>query len=307
MSWTIGLDVGGTKVMGGLVSPEGVVEEVLRLHTPVEEGAEGVLRTLVEAARQLQQAGGSAVHGIGVSTAGHVDWETGRVLGGTPNMPGWAGTAVAEVLGAATGLPVCADNDGNAAAWGEAWLGAGRGCRTVVAVTLGTGFGAGIVDAGHVLRGARGGGAELGHLILVPDGHPCNCGQAGCVEAYVSGTALGRAARSLWGEGADAHELFDRAGRGETVAQEVLATFSRHLALVLLSIFNLADPEAILVGGGLSARADQYMPAVRARLDFLLAGRRWQSDQVRVAELGDRAGMIGAAGQAWTRFGPSRA
>lgn len=305
-AWTVGLDVGGTKVLGGLVAEDGQVAATLRRDTPVGEGAAGILATMAAVTRELMAGSSGPVQGVGVSTAGHVEAGTGTVIDGTPNLPGWAGTPVAAWLSEAVGLPVCADNDANAAAWAEAWCGAGKGLRTVVAVTLGTGFGGGVVDAGHVLRGARGGGAELGHMILVPDGRACNCGRFGCVEAYLSGTALGREAARLWGADADAHVLFARAEAGDRLALQVLETFSAQLASVMVSLTSLFDPDVILIGGGLSRQGEAYLPRMRARMDLMLAGRRWSSDLVRLAALGEAAGFIGAAGQAWQHFGTRR-
>lgn len=300
----VGLDVGGTKILGGLVE-EGtgrvLVEE--RFPTPSNGGAAGIIESMIAAVSALASSPAGAPIAVGVSSAGHVDWETGDIVDGTPNIPGWAGTPLGARLQSATGLDVCCDNDGNAAAWGEAWAGAGRDMRALVAVTLGTGFGAGIYDRGHLLRGAHGGGAEIGHLILVPDGRPCNCGQAGCVEAYVSGTALGKQAKAIWGEEASSRSVFSRARQGDAMALSLLDEFSRHLALVCVSLFNLCDPERILIGGGIAAQGDLFMPQTKAWLARLLGGRRWSVDQVAPAALGERAGMVGAAGQALARFG----
>lgn len=306
----IGLDVGGTKILGGLV--DGFTRRVrheIRIPTPAGAGAEGILAALAEAARQLLAAAGDQpLVGIGVSSAGHVDWETGRIVDGTPNIPGWSGTPLAQELHAATGLPVSCDNDGNAAAYGEAWAGAGRGRKAIVALTLGTGFGGGIIERGTVLRGHKGGGGELGHMILVPDGRPCNCGQRGCVEAYVSGTALTREARNLWGEGADGRTVFERARKGEALALELVDEFGRYLAVAIVTIFSIADPELVLIGGGIASQADLFLPRVKSRVTRYVAGRgRYDAEQIRLAELGERAGMIGAAGQALARFGPASA
>lgn len=301
----IGLDIGGTKILGGLVDrTDRSVRHEVRVPTPSGGGARDILDALVEAAKQLVSLAEPARPvGIGVSSAGHVDWETGQVIAGTPNIPGWAGTSVAAQVQAAVGLPVCCDNDGNAAAFGEAWAGAGRGKAAIVAVTLGTGFGAGIFDRGTVVRGYKGGGAELGHIILVPDGRACNCGQRGCVEAYVSGTALAREAANLWGPDAGSHEVFARARKGDALALELVDEFARHLAITLVSIFSIADPELILIGGGIAAQADLFLPRVRERVTRYLARRRYFADQVQLAQLGEHAGMVGAAGQAFERFG----
>ncbi len=299
----IGLDIGGTKILGGLCTAEGRVLREVRVKTPHGGGPAEILAALSEAARQLQAEAAEPIAGIGVSSAGHVDWETGDVVDGTPNLPGWAGTRLGSELAGSSGLPVCCDNDGNAAAFGEAWAGAGRGCRAIVAITLGTGFGGGLYDRGHIVRGARGGGGELGHIILVPDGRPCNCGQQGCVEAYVSGTALGKQAQALWGPDSGSPEVFVRARQGEPTALELIDEFARHLALVVVSLFNIADPDRVLIGGGLAAQADLFLPLVRRRVTRCFEGRRWSAEQVQLAALGEAAGMIGAAGQALARFG----
>ncbi|MBM3268184.1 MAG: ROK family protein, partial [Candidatus Sericytochromatia bacterium] len=268
----IGLDLGGTKILGGLCTAEGEVIREVRVATPPGGARAGILAAMAAAATQLRDAAPAAVIGIGVSSAGHVDWETGDVVDGTPNIPDWAGTRLGAELRAATGLPVSCDNDGNAAAYGEAWVGAGRGCRAIVAITLGTGFGGGLYDRGAVVRGARGGGGEFGHIVLVPDGRPCNCGQQGCVEAYVSGTALEKQARALWGPEAGSRDVFERSRAGEAAALELVDEFARHLALVIVSLFNIADPDRLLVGGGLSTQADLYLPATRRRLARYFGG-----------------------------------
>jgi glucokinase len=303
----IGLDIGGTKILGGLCSAEGQVIHEVRVPTPGSAGRDAIMAALAEAAREARAAARGPVVGIGVSSAGHVDWETGDVVDGTPNLPGWAGTRLGAGLEAATGLPVCCDNDGNAAAFGEAWAGAGRGCKAIAAITLGTGFGAGLYDRGTIVRGARGGGGELGHVVLVPDGRPCNCGMVGCVEAYVSGTALGKQAQAAWGRDATSRDVFTRARAGDGLALELVDEFARHLALIIVSIFNIADPERVLLGGGLCAEADLFLPLARRRVERYLGGKRWSPDQVQLATLGELASMVGAAGQAFARFGPTPA
>ena len=297
----IGLDIGGTKILGGLVEAQtGRIIAEYREPTPAGDGPAGIMQALITTARYLAAEADPVA--IGVSSAGHVDWETGVVVDGTPNLPGWAGTAIGPELAAATGLPTCCDNDGNAAAFGEAWVGGGKGRDAVVAITLGTGFGAGFYDRGHLLRGSRGGGAEAGHLILHPGGRQCNCGQRGCVEAYVSGTALARQARSRWGEGSGTHELFARAVRGDAEALALLNEFSHDLALTLASLFNLCDPDIVLIGGGLASQGGTFLPQVRMDLAQILTGRRFDIAAVQIAALGEYAGLVGAAGEAMVRF-----
>ena len=308
-AYALGLDLGGTKILAGLVDETGLVHHEWRLSTPVDGGGEAIMQGLIEAVAkirsQLSPAESASLVGIGVSTAGHVDHVSGQVLYCTGNLPGWSGMQVAERLEAACGLPVCVDNDANCAAYGEFWAGAGRGVANLLAITLGTGLGGGIIADGHVVRGARGGGAELGHLILVPDGRSCNCGQNGCWESYASGTAIARTARErgTWGPAVTSHEVFAKARSGEVEALEVIRVMADHLAIGIVSMINILDPQRIVIGGGVSNQADLYLPRVREQVAARYGERGWDVSEICVAALGERAGMIGAAGEALAHSG----
>ena len=308
-AFALGLDLGGTKILAGLVDETGIVHHEWRLATPVEGGGEAIMQGLIDAVAtirgQLSASQAAGLVGIGVSTAGHVDHVQGKVLYCTGNVPGWSGMPVAERLEAACGLGVTVDNDANCAAYGEYWAGAGRGVANLLAITLGTGLGGGIVADGHVIRGARGGGAELGHLILVPDGRSCNCGQNGCWESYASGTAIARSARELgtWGPEVTSHEVFAKARAGDAAALGVIHQMADHLAIGIVSMINILDPQRIVIGGGVSNQADLYLPRVREQVTARYGERGWDVQEIRVAALGERAGMIGAAGEALARSG----
>lgn len=308
-SYALGLDLGGTKIFAGLVDGTGHVRQQWRIATPAGEGGPAILRSLVEAVgtitSNLSAEERDRLVGVGVSSAGHIDHQTGIVNYCTPNLPGWGGTHITEAITAAHRLPAVADNDGNCAAYGEYWVGAGRGVQNLVALTIGTGLGGGILVDGHLVRGARGGGAEIGHTILQPGGHPCNCGQLGCIESYVSGTALAKAAERSghWASAPSSHQIFEWARAGEAQALGLVRDMARHLATGMVTLINFLDPERIIVGGGVSSQGDLFMPMVREFVTELYGARGWDSRNVVLAQLGERAGMIGAAGQAFERFG----
>lgn len=307
--YALGLDLGGTKIFAGLVDGEGRIREQWRIPTPSQSGGPAILRALVDAVgtirHNLSEADRERLLGVGVSSAGHVNHRTGVVEYCTPNLPGWSGTHVTEAITAAHGLPACADNDGNCAAFGEYWVGAGRGVQNLVALTIGTGLGGGILSEGELIRGARGGGAEIGHIILEPGGHACNCGQLGCFETYVSGTALAKAAARSghWATAPSSHQVFELARAGDGDAMGLVSDMAAHFAIGLVTIINFLDPERIVVGGGVGEQADLFLPLVRKRLSSLYGERGWDTAQLMPALLGEHAGMIGAAGEALFRHG----
>lgn len=300
--FALGLDLGGTKILAALVDAEGHAVRTWRVATPAAAGGAAVLAALGAAAEaaleSLEPAQRAGLQGVGVSAAGQIDPTTGTVLYASPNLPGWTGTAVAAALSARLGLPVRCDNDGNAAAFGEWWAGAGRGCRSLVAITLGTGVGGGLILDGQVWRGGRFRGGELGHMIVQAEGAPCNCGQAGCLEVYASGTAIARLAREARpGWEPDGRAVFAAADQGDEVALAVLRRSARFLAAGIVSLTSLLDPDRFVLGGGVAGQP-RYLALVREALaDPALAGQR-PFDQARLdlAWLGEAAGAVGAAG-----------
>jgi len=308
-TYALGLDLGGTKIFAGLVDRAGNVRQSWRIPTPVDEGGPAILRALVEAVgtirSNLSERERDRLVGVGVSSAGHINHRTGVVEYCTPNLPGWRGIRITEAIESAHRLPACADNDGNCAAYGEHWMGAGRGFQHLVALTLGTGLGGGIIADGRVVRGARGSGGEIGHAILVPDGLLCQCGQQGCAEVYVSGTALARASErsGLWTPAPTTHQLFEWGRAGDGQAMGLIERMAHHLATVLVTIINVLDPERIVLGGGVSEQGDLFLPTVRRELARQYGERGWDPGQLVLAQLGEHASMIGAAGEAFERFG----
>jgi glucokinase len=283
-----------------------------------EHFLEGLVRLAVDA-RDAAAAAGLDVVGIGLGCAGTVDWDRGTVVM-SPRLP-LHDTPVRARLAAATGLPTVLDNDANVAALAETRVGAARGSRHVVMLTLGTGVGGGLVLDGRVYRGATGSAAELGHMRVASDGESCNCGGTGCLEAYASGRALERIARRTVRErGADTRDsagyaaaLADLEARGrltgETVgalalqgdraAEDAVREVAGWLGVGLTSLANAFNPEVIVVGGGLVALGELLLAPAREVLARCGLSPNREIARVVPAALGNEAGLVGAAVLAW--------
>lgn len=288
----IGVDLGGTTIKGGLLSLDGTVKSELVKRTPVEKGREGILRELFTLIEELLEISVYHVGAIGIGSAGRIEPVAGTVLYATDNLPGWTGTPLKEILEGRFGLSVFVDNDVNAAAIGETWMGMGDTVLTssIMFISLGTGIGGAIVYKGEIVHGAKGGAGEVGHILLVPGGHPCNCGQNGCLEQYGSGTALNRMARSIDPEW-NSRILLQQCAKGEPRAVRALEGFAADLAAGIISISNMLDPHKFIIGGGLSDSHEVWWDYLRSKLDALSRNQT----VLEVARLGNRAGLIGAA------------
>jgi glucokinase len=304
-----GVDVGATKLLGVLVDPAdpaAVVDEV-RVATPPGEAA--VLESVAGVVRELAGLAGAEVAAVGVGIAGLVD--RGGVLRVSPNLPDLRGVRVRDGLDDRLGLPIRVENDATCAAWGEHLAGAARGVTDAVCVTLGTGIGAGIVAGDELVRGARGFAGEAGHMVVDPDGPACPCGRRGCWERFASGSGLAWLGQRA-AEGGRFPRGVERAGgvpgavRGEHVtraaaegdagALAVLDEFVGWVALGLGNLVSLLDCSLVVIGGGLVEVGDLFLDPVRAALPSqLMAPAERSGLRIVGAELGERAGAIGAA------------
>lgn len=313
----MGLDLGGTKVLGLAVDPDhGGAEALAERRVPTPEGTDAVLETLADMAEALRtevrEASGRDIRAIGLGAPGLVD-RSGTFRYG-PNLAGVEGVALGAELGERLGLPVVVDNDATCAAWGEHERGASRGRNHTLCITLGTGIGAGMTVKGEILRGAYGFGGEPGHMVVDPAGPECACGRRGCWETFASGSGLGNLARAAVGRGeADADAGFVAAAGGsvEAVTGEhvvaaarsgdagalaVLDTFGDWVGLGLANLVNILDSEVVVVGGGVSADADLFLDRARAQVRTLTLGSdRRPRVPIVSARLGERAGAVGAA------------
>ena len=302
----IGLDIGGTKIAGAVVAPDGkLLTEVLE-PTPDESDAEAVTPVLLDMIDRMRAAH-PAVAAIGVGAAGMVEWPSGRIVWAPNNA--YRDWPVRELLEKATGLPVSVDNDANVAGLAEARLGA-QHYRDMILVTVGTGVGGGIVLDGTIYRGPTGLGAELGHMIVNPDGPRCGCGNHGCLEAFASGTALTRMGREAAADdpggliaqlGVEQGEVTGQtvtaaAQRGDPTAMALFARLGRWLGVGIASLGNIFELEVVVVGGGLVTTGELLLaPARAAAREFAYGLRARGVVPIEPATFGSDAGRIGAA------------
>ncbi len=306
----LGLDVGGTKVLGVALDASAPARILAEERLPTPRGGEGLPETLLALADTLAaDVAGSDVASIGVGVPGLVDRAGMLHLG--PHLARIVDLPLAALLAERSGLPVVVDNDANCHAVAEHRLGAARGATEALMITLGTGIGAGIISSGRLVQGANGFAGEPGHMIVDPTGPPCPCGRRGCWERFASGSGLGRLARdaALGGRLATAVTLAGgdpddvrgehvtaAARQGDPECLRVLDDFAWWIALGLANLVNLLDPSTIVIGGGLVEAADLLLASTQRHFDGLVmaAGER-PVVPIVAAELGEQAGAIGAA------------
>jgi glucokinase len=288
--------------------------------THADNGPDSVIETMTAAAKEAAGQAGvklSQVDYVGIGAPGPIDFSRG-VVRKAPNLKGWDGEiALQSRIAEALGRPAMLENDGNAAALGEFWAGAGRDAGTkvdhLVMLTLGTGIGCGIIVNGQVLHGAQGAAAEAGHMIVVPNGRRCACGQRGCFETYASASRTGhRAAEAIAageksslkshlddGEEVNAKVVFDHAKAGDALARRIVEETVQILAVGCVTLCRLFDPQMIVFAGGMILAGDYLFEQLRAEF----ARQTWNvlKDQVQIvpSKLGNDAGFIGAAAVAW--------
>lgn len=309
MSFALGIDVGGTKVLGGVVDASGSIIKTARKDTPREGGA-ALTKTIADVALELMQQ--HEVIGVGVSAAGFISSDRKTMLA-TPNIAGWNGVNLTEQLEHLIGTRVVLENDANSAAWGEVKFGAGSNYSSVVMLTVGTGLGGGLVIDHNLYRGAFGIGAEFGHIRAVPEGHLCGCGARGCFEQYASGNALLRHAREAIQaspdlaknllargngsiEGLTGKQITAAAQEGDTVAIAAFNTTGQWLGALCASLVAALDPEAFVIGGGVIAAGEILLTPTRESMNRLIpfTGKR-PAPVIVAATLGNEAGLVGVA------------
>ena len=293
MQRALGVDLGGTKIYGVVAGEDGTVLGDDRRPTEAALGPDGVIARIVDSCRASLAGAGlttADVAGVGISSPGPCDPERG-VVTDAPNLPGWHNIHVTKLVGEAIGLPALLENDAAAACYGEFRFGAGRGKLHVLYLTLGTGIGGGIIIDGQLYRGASGAAGEVGHLVLVEEGPPCNCGGRGCLEALASGPAIAREAGA-----ANAEAVHAAAEAGDARAAAVIERAGRFLGLGLTGLLNSLNPEALILGGGLVALGDRYIGTAMRTARERAFEQVLRDATMTTAELGgDRAGALGAA------------
>lgn len=309
MSFALGIDVGGTKVLGGLVDANGKIVKTARKETP-REGGLALTKTIAGLAKELMQE--VEVVAVGISAAGFISSDRKTMLA-TPNIAGWNGVNLTAQLEDLIGSKVVLENDANSAAWGEKKFGAGKDFDSVVMLTIGTGLGGGLITENTLYRGAFGIGAEFGHMRAVPGGHLCGCGARGCFEQYASGNALLRHAREAINaapdlaknllargdgsvDGLTGKHITDAARESDPVAIAAFNTTGEWLGALCASLVAALDPQAFVIGGGVIDAGEILLTPTRDSMNRLIpfTGKR-PAPVIVPATLGNDAGLVGVA------------
>jgi glucokinase len=313
----LGIDLGGTNIRSGVVDDQGNPRSAVSVKTFAGRGPEFGLDNLVDVGRKaVEQSGVSwdQIAAVGLGSPGTMDLESGMLLD-PPNLPGWNNLPIRRLLADRLMRPTVMQNDANAAAYAEYWVGAGRGARSLVMFTLGTGIGCGIVIEGRILEGRHSHGAECGHIIveMAEDARQCSCGALGHLEAYASATALvKRASEALESGGTKEKSLLGRlsedkltgraiseaAQAGDALAHRLMRETAHYLAVGAVCLMHTIDPDIVLFGGGMIGAGKTFLEDIRAdvrSMAFPVPGAR---TRIEFAELGGDAGFIGAAGWA---------
>ena len=309
MDFCAGIDLGGTFIKYGLVAEDGRIIEKGKVPTPPGCGYAETLNAIASAVRGIAEKSGVRIRCAGVGSPGVIDGARGYVV--TSGNLGWENKPFARDLSALLGVPATLANDANAAAFGEYICGAGRAYKSVVLVTLGTGVGSGIVLNGELFEGCEGAGAELGHEVIRFGGEKCSCGRRGCFEAYASASALVRQTKNamichpeskMWelckgsADNADGRTAFDGMRQDDETAKEVVERYLGYLAEGIANIVNVFRPQAVLIGGGISAEGETITKPLQEIVDFRILGHgRYAPVKIRAASLGNDAGLVGAA------------
>ena len=305
----IGVDIGGTKVLGGVVDTNGSILRTFREDTP-REGGDALNHVIANVVTELLST--HKTENIGISAAGLVSSDRQTMLG-TPNIKDWDGVNIAQALNKICGINAIVENDANSAAWAERVYGAGKGLENIIMVTVGTGLGGAAIVNGKPLRGWNGTGAEFGHMRVVPDGELCGCSVRGCFEQYASGTALMRQAKAkiskdpesakdllARGDGTLAgllgSHITDAARGGDKIAIDLLANSGDWLGQGIATLAMLFDPSIVVIGGGVVDAGELLLePARKAMMREMPFVGKHPVPEIVAAKLGNDAGLVGAA------------
>jgi glucokinase len=307
-------DLGGTNLRMAAIDNEGRILARNKRETPKTDRADEIIREIVEAAGECTESvkGEGEIVGCAIAAPATVDVINGIVLK-APNVPSLDGFRIVATLENELNIPVALENDANAAAVGESWVGASKGVANSIAVTLGTGVGGGIIINGKVLRGPDGTAGEIGHICVEPYGAPCGCGSRGCVEQYASATAIVRQAQELASQypksalpnkfHLTSKDVYEAGLAGDELALEVFRRQGFYLGIAIAGLLNVLNPEMVVIGGGAAAGWDLFMPHLEEQIEK----RTYREPRNRAkfvrASLGDDAGIIGAAALAFEKIG----
>lgn len=308
----LGIDLGGTTAKLGIINLQGEIQKKWSIMTDISEEGTKIIPAIIKSINQhleLDNLTADDFLGIGMGSPGTVNAAEGTVIGAY-NLNWKTLQDLRGPIETETGIPFFIDNDANVAALGEQWIGAGNNEPDVAFITLGTGVGGGLIADGHLLRGATGAAGEIGHVTVEIDGYECTCGKKGCLEQYASATGIVRIARDMGdkyvgqsklkykiddGQDIESKDIFDLAKENDEFALLVVERFVHFLALALSNLANLTNPSTIVLGGGVSKAGNFLVDKVSAAVEPFLFPTIREVTKIKLAELGNDAGVIGAA------------
>ena len=296
----LGIDLGGTNVALGIVNENGEIILKKSIETRVQDGFESVVKRISKASLELINSTGG-VDRIGIGSPGSIEHSKG-VVRFSPNFPGWIEVPLGEEIEKRVGVKISLENDANAFVMGEKWFGKGKGYTDIIGITLGTGVGGGVISNGRLLRGSTGIGAELGHIVVEPNGYLCGCGNHGCLETVASATGISRLAKE-WKErypqnslkDFSAKSVMDAARNQDPLGLKVLERVSTALGITIGNLIHIFNPQIIVIGGGVSRAGDVLLSAVKKRTRENVMRSFWGTYEIVLSDLVDDAGIYGAA------------
>ncbi len=298
--YSIGVDLGGTNLRAAAITHTGEVLGKIAGAAQLSQGHDAVIADMVESIVKLrQQCGTHELSGVGIGVPGFIEVDKGIVVGSN-NLPDFEGVPVRDEIEQLLGSRVTLENDANAAALGESWMGAGKDVDDLVLVTLGTGIGGGIISRGKIIRGSAGMAGEIGHITVVPNGNPCGCGNRGCLEKHASATAISAMARLIQlGHDLTAVDVYEMAKKGNVRAKVVFESMGEALGIGLATLINIFNFPLFLLSGGPLPAWDLFSPSMFAEIKRRSFTYRNARTRVEPAILGNEAGLYGAAYLGW--------
>ncbi len=307
----VGIDLGGTNIKIGLFDSELKLISKTSVATKVDMGPNVVIDKMAQTAKKLLAEAGFSLQdvvAVGIGTPGPAKYSEGIIIKST-NMPTFKNVPICRMLNERLGAPIVFDNDANAACWGEYAVGAGKGVKDMVFFTLGTGIGGGIISNGELVHGCDENGAELGHMVIYPDGRKCNCGQRGCVEAYASADSTARRAREAIEAGAESSlkkvleekgqitskDIYEHLVAGDKLAKEITDGTAKALAITCINMLHTTEPKRIVFAGGMIAAGDVLLNRIKDFFNEHIWTLKAETVEICFATLGEDAGIIGAA------------
>jgi glucokinase len=307
----VGIDVGGTNIKIGLFDSELNSISKTSITTNADMGPDIVIGNMAQTVEKLIDEANLTLNdivAIGIGTPGPAKYSEGIIIRST-NMPKFENVPICRMLNEKLGAPVVFDNDANVACWGEYVVGAGKGVKDIVFFTLGTGIGGGIVSNGELVHGCDENGAELGHMIIYPDGRSCNCGQKGCVEAYASADSTARRATEALEAGAKSSlkqvldvkgkitskDIYEHLAAGDELAKEITDGTAKALAITCINMLHTTEPKRIIFTGGMIAAGDALLNRIKDYFNEHIWAMKKETVEICFATLGEETGIIGAA------------